>query len=102
MTGMDHIDARVVLNQDPNFSSNAHIAIQCKKTGASINALSLHNKAMPFMRNVRGLNHFFVLAVIPARKVKLPTEAEWPETLIVVDSYREFAPLLANYVDYNQ
>jgi hypothetical protein len=102
-TGMDHIDARVVLKQADKYSLKAaHIAIQCKsgETG-SRNAMDLHNKAMAFMRPVKDLRHFYVLASPFPAAIELPDDAAWPESLIVVRSFREFAPLLANYVDFS-
>jgi hypothetical protein len=59
---------------------------------------------MAYMGTVRALDHFYVLAPLYAECVKLPegwdVDSNLPKSLIIVTSFRDFAPVLANYVDY--
>ena len=97
--GAKCVDVHFVLAQ-PDDDRRAHFAIQCK-SGAStrFDALKMYQEAMAYIEPVEGMDHYFVLAALHTDKVRRPPMEQWPDNLIVVDSFAEFVPLMRALVD---
>jgi hypothetical protein len=92
--GAKCVDVRFVLAQ-PKKKKMAHFAIQCKSgSSTTFDALQMYEEAKAYMAPVEGMDHYFVLAALHTGKVRRPPMDQWPENLIVVDSFAEFVPLM--------